>query len=57
MSKNSVLEMTYSEFVDWATEYCADGVITGGFKELKRRIALVVQQEAVIFKDNQGFQK
>lgn len=55
--KDSVMDMTYREFSEWAAQHCADAVMMGGFRELSRAVELVVQQQAQIFNRNKGFQK
>ena len=50
-------DMTRQEFQEWAAEICVDAVITGGFRELKSQIALVIQQQMMIYGKNGGFQE
>ena len=46
-SKNqekSCTEMNFNEFWEWSTSYLIDGLIVGGFKELRSRMHVVLQQ-------------
>lgn len=40
-------EMEFEEFVTWATREIFDGLITGGGKEMKSRVHVVMQQAAL----------
>ena len=39
-------EMDFQEFWEWATRAASDAVITGGFKELKASMHLILNQAA-----------
>ena len=39
-------EMNFEEFWHWATQAATDAVITGGFKELKSTMHMIVNQAA-----------
>jgi hypothetical protein len=48
--------MTYDEFLEWAVQTLLDGLITGGFSELKKRFKYSVmnvlyQNRATIWKE------
>ena len=50
-------DMTLIEFEDWATQYCLDGLIMGGFAEVKRRMSMIIGQQLLIHRNEGGFKK
>lgn len=48
--------MTYDQFQRWAAEYLVDGFLQTGLKGMQSSLNVVIQQQAMIFSRNGGFQ-
>jgi len=45
-SEKTCQEMDFDEFHDWASQYAADAVMRGGFKELTSAMFVIMAQAA-----------